>query len=155
MYIYIKDRMTFKKDRAECWQSKPIGCVCSYNTFDGCLDAVCLTPRLPARSRQTTHQPEWQAKARLRLADRLYFYFKGLKMVHYSISSVWTTLTNTQRVVCLQHWLVDCIRRLDSLLTSILSDIWYWHLHLLILLHALQTANIHRCGLAANWEKGN
>lgn len=119
---YIKDRMTFKNDRAECWHSKLIGCICSYNTFDGCLDAVCLTPRLPARSRQTTHQPEWQAKARLRLADRLYFYFKGLKMVHYSISSVWTTskYTASRVFTALISWLYP-----SSRLSSYIYFIWY------------------------------
>lgn len=125
MYLYICIIWRFKDEGAECWRSKPIGCICCSNTFDGCLDAVYLGPRLSARSRQTTHQPEWQAKAWLKLADRLYFYFKGSKLVDYSISSIWTTLTNTRRrVVCLRHWLVDCIRRLDCLhLVYLIFDI--------------------------------
>lgn len=122
--IFIYKIWRLKEEWAECWRSKPIGCICSYNTFDGCLDAVYLAPGLSARSRQTTHQPEWQAKAWQRLADRLYFYFKGLKVVDYAVSSIWTTLTNTRRVGCLQHWTVDYIRSLDCLRrVRLISDI--------------------------------
>ena len=35
---------------------------CFYNTFDGFIDAVYLTLRLHAVSKQTAHQDEWQVK---------------------------------------------------------------------------------------------